>query len=471
MSGGGDRSGPKGFEIPDLDLPPPNPRASQSSLKAVAPSDSGRSPVSGSVRAGSSVVGDPSGTANLAGAELDLELEGPISRAPIPGRVERELPLTDDGFELDSVRAPPLQGLVVAPEGRANWPSGETPSREQLMLDPVEIRVLADYGAPPTFGPLQALYAIRVTRRKQALKMQLRRVERELAAVETARDARLAALAERLLPELSQSEAFRRVLSPLSELDTLANERGRALSTANAEQSAELGRLDAELAAIQGELAAERAAKTELAQALEAREIAFHRVEARQKRCFIEIRGIEQQAAQRLGPEGGEMPPDLFALLKPLKAQAEALRPELEQSRAAFDASRAEDETRARKVRELEKRASEVERKKSQLGERFRRQLDVRQEGVGEAKAQRQKLLADVGRAVLASRGGVSVDEPTLENLRQAETSVLELVKKSELCVHALDACDNAKVKSGFAWILGACALIAAYLAYRNLSA
>lgn len=469
MSGGGDRSGPKGFEIPDLDLPPPNPRASQSSLKAVAPPDSGQSRVSGTARA-SSPVGDDFGGSNLPLATLDLELEAPISRAPVPGRIERELPLADDGFELDSVRAPPLQGLVVAPEGRANWPSGETPSREQLLLDPVEIRLLADYGTPSTIGPLQALYAVRVTVRKQALKTQLRRVERELAAVETARDARLAALAERLLPELSQSEAFRRVLAPLSEVDTLANERGRALSATNAEQATELERLDAELAAIRNELESERAAKTKLAQALEAREVAFRRVEARHKRCFIEMRGIEQQAAQRLGPEGGEMPPDLFALLKPLKAQAEALRPELEQTRAAFDAAQREDEASGRKVRELERRASEVERKKGQLGERFRRQLEVRKEGVGEAKAQRQKLLADVGRAVLASRGGVSVDENTLENLRQAEASVLELVKKSELYVHALDACDNDKVKSGVAWILGACALVAAYVAYRNFS-
>jgi hypothetical protein len=62
------------------------------------------------------------------------------------------------------------------------------------------------------------------------------------------------------------------------------------------------------------------------------------------------------------------------------------------------------------------------------------------------------------------------VDEATLESLRHAEAAVLELVQKSELHLHAVDAFDKDKVKSGFAWILGASALVGAYLAYRNFS-
>jgi hypothetical protein len=428
--------------------------------------------VSGTARTASPALADELSEAALHGpSSLDLELEAPISRAPAVVAKTQSAAFTDDGFELDSVRAPPLgAGLAVAPEGRANWPTGVSPARERLALDPLEIRVLADFGEAPSLGPQNAVYALRVMFRKNTLKTQLRRVEQELSAAESARDAQLAELAERLMPELSGSPAFREALRPLADVDSLAKDRGRALEATNAEQAAEISRFDEELSAIARDIASEVTARSELARGLEANEQALRRVEARQKRCFIEMRGIEQQAAQRLGPEGGEMPPDLCALLAPLKTQAAALQPELEQARAAYDASRAQDDVHARAIKAHESRKSEFERKKSQLTQRFQRQIDVRQQGLGEVTNKRQSALADLGRAVLAARGGVTVDERTLETLRGADSAVLELAKKSELHLHALDACDNDKVNSGLAWILGVAALLGAYIAYRSLS-
>jgi hypothetical protein len=468
MSGQGDRPGPKGFEIPDLDLPPP--RASQSSLKAVIPPDSGRSPVSGTARATAPLADELSDLALTGPSSLDLELEAPISRAGAAAGIVTGAQFAEDGFELEPVRARTQAPLVVAAEGRANWPMGVTPARESLVLDPVEVRVLADFGAPPAISPLNAVYAVRVMLRKNALKAGLRRAERELAEAEATRDARLAELAEQKLPELSKSDTFRRALQPLADIDTRANDRTRALAAANDEQSAGIGQLDAEVAAIQRDLETEHAARAKLATELAACEQSFRRVEARHKRCFIEMRAIEQQAAQRLGPAGGEMPADLFEKLAPLKAQAEALRPELEQARAAYEAAKRQDEAHARAIKGHESRKAEFERKKSQLGDRFRRQLDTRQQGVGEVTAQRRAALADIGRLVLAARGGVSVDEGTLERLRESDATVLELARKSELHLHALDACDNDQVKSGLAWILAVFALIVALVVYRVVS-
>ena len=463
----GERKGPQGFEIPDLDLPPP--RASQSSLKAVVPPESGRGPTSGTARASTPRIEDDL-EASLGSASLALELEGPISAAgaSVARGFTQEEQFENDGFELDSVRAPPLPGLVVAPEGRDNWPTGLTPAREQIQLDPLEVRLLADYGEPPSLGPLNTVYAVRVTLRKRALKTELQKVEHQLLLAESARDAQIAELAQRKLPELERSDTFRRLLAPLGEIDSLANERGRALSATNAEQSAEVGRLDAELSAIQRDLDAQLAAQNELTSSLESREQTFRRVEARHKRYFIEMRAIEQQAAQRLGPAGGEMPEDLHAQLAPLKAQADALRPELDGARAAYEGSLSELEARKRASKELEQRARDVERKKSQLRDRYQRQLSERQQGVGEASAKRQNLLAEVGRAVLAARGGVDVDEPTLERLRAGQTEVFALVKKSELYLKALDSCDDEKVKSGFSWIIGTLALLTLWLVYRS---
>ena len=102
-----------------------------------------------------------------------------------------------------------------------------------------------------------------------------------------------------------------------------------------------------------------------------ARDHSVRRVDARYKRTFIDMRAIEQQAAQRLGAAGGEMPADLHAQLVPLKAQADALKPELDGARAAVDGSRAELEARQKTSKALEQRAREIEKKKTQLRERY----------------------------------------------------------------------------------------------------
>lgn len=465
MSGSGERPGPKRFEIPDLELPPANPRASQSALRAVVAPDSGKASVSGATSSPLRV--ENAFEAEVGFVALDLELDGPISLTTSTAHFVSGAQFSDDGFELDSVQAPPLPGLTVAPEGRANWPTGVTPSRETLALDLLEVRLLADYGATPAFGPLAVVYALRVALRQRALAARLRDLEKQLLLAERARDTLLAALAERALPELERSEAFRRVLEPLSEVQSLTNERGRALSATSAEHAAELGRLDAEISTESAELARERAASAELAGLLAAREHTFQRVEARHKRCFIEMRAIEQQAAQRVGPAGGEMPAELFAKLAPLQAQVEALRPELEQARTAYESTRAELELRGRQQKQREQKALDLERKKRQVGERYRPVLSARQQGLGEAAAHRRNLLADVGRSVLATRGGVSVDEPTLEGLRQADSQVSALVKQSELHLRALDASDRDKVKSGFTWLALAAVALCAYVASR----
>jgi hypothetical protein len=186
----------------------------------------------------------------------------------------------------------------------------------------------------------------------------------------------------------------------------------------------------------------------------------------RHKRCFIEIRAIEQQAAQRLGPAGGEMPAELCAKLASLEAQTGAARAELEQARVAYEATRGELEMRNRTRKQLEANLSALTRKKQQAGARYRPELSVRQQGLGEAAAKRLNLLADVGRAVLAARGGVSLDEPMLESLRQADSQVLALIKQSELHLRALDAHDGNQVRSGFTWLTAAAAGACAYIAY-----
>jgi hypothetical protein len=87
---------------------------------------------------------------------------------------------------------------------------------------------------------------------------------------------------------------------------------------------------------------------------------------------------------------------------------------------------------------------------------------------LSDVEGKRRAALADVGRAVLASAGGIPVAPERLKALSQADAEVAILAKRSELHVRALDSASDAHVKSGFAWIGALLALLAGYLAYRS---
>ena len=80
---------------------------------------------------------------------------------------------------------------------------------------------------------------------------------------------------------------------------------------------------------------------------------------------------------------------------------------------------------------------------------------------------QRHGALAEVARAVLASRGGVRVPEATLAALRAHDGRVAAQAKRLETHLRALDAQDHERVRQGVILALSALGLVVLAIALK----
>ena len=437
------RKNEPGFEIPDLDLPPPKPSASQARLAAVRFTESGereRAPA----RPGLSEL--------PAGPPLDLDLNSPISSVKGSDMPAHEV-VGRAGFQLDSM-LPEVAGITVAPEGRANWPSGVSEDRSLLEFDRKQVQALARYGSPSSIGALNVFYALRVFGQRRRLRRELAQCEAALARAESSRDDLLARMAADKREELAASPSFQRFVQALGEIDVQGSAHSKRQDATSEERASELNRLDAELALVLPEFQKAESALNELSAVQADREQTLQRLEARHKRGFIEQRALEQR--------GGE--PEQAARIR---AQQSALLPQLEAAKAAYTSTLRELEVRAQTQRELRYRVNEIERKKRDVRARFEQRLDVGRKESGATESRRRRALADLGRAVLAARGGVSIEPNVLARLRDADGAVSRALAESEMRVRALDACDRDKLALGYSWLWAILAALVAIVCYR----
>lgn len=439
------RDGKPVFEIPDLDLPPPKPSTSQARLTAVRLNESGeraRAPVT-------------TGLSELPeGPALDLDLSAPIS-----GGHSSDLPAHEvvgrAGFQLESM-LPEVVGITVAPEGRANWPTGVTSDRALLEFDWNQVQALAKYGAPSSIGALNVFYALRVFNQRRRLRRELVHCEGELARAEAARDELLARLTYDKREELSARPEFRRLLEPLAEIELQGGAHDKLQKVSEQEQSVELNRLDAEVGLLLPELHDAESALKQLCAVQAEREQSLLRLEARHKRSFIELRALEQRG----GPAHD---------VERVRAEQHASLPELEAAKTAYQATLAELEVRSKEQRELRFRIGELERKKRDARARHEQRVAASNKQRGAFASRHVRALGDVGRAVLATRGGVTVDASVIARLREADAAVARALSESEMRVRALDACDRDKLSTGYAWLWASVFVLFALAAYRSL--
>jgi hypothetical protein len=473
-----DREQPKGppappasaFEVPDLDLGALPPR-SVSSPSAASPNSARPASAKQPLHAPSDVAPNMFDDDAFSSGSAAIELSDAVSSSSTPvAYMGGEIDL---GFGDDFGYGPPstsgIQSVRRAP-GREPWPSGKPLLAEQVSVDPVEVQQLAAYGPAPGTPLLAPLYTYRVLVRRRALGQRLRQAEAEYAAADAERELALAGLAEQLRPELERSESFRRLLEPLVPVDQLAGERGRALASSNAEHAAKLAGYDSELgklsAALSGELTLE-AGQQQLVDALEANN---KRAEAKLKRVQIEARAVQQLLQQKLGPQGGPIPPEEQRQLAELEQRATALQPEVEQTRTELAQGQAAlSEVRAR-IETLRRTERQLTRQKQALGKEFGKELAQRHRGLSEAESRRRKALAEVGVAVLAAGGSVAVPAQLIDALRAADRHAEQLQRAALTARAALSAYDLRRYKQGFIVVLVALGLLALWLAFKVLA-
>jgi hypothetical protein len=341
-----------------------------------------------------------------------------------------------------------------------HWPTGHAPARDQLAIDALELRLLANYGEPPKNAYSTPAYAFRVFARQRELKATLGQLEAERARADAERESVLAELARTVRPDTVRSEPFQRLVAPLVELEQVASARGHALTSVNAELAAQAKALDTELATINEQLVGEQARERDARRRYDDCEAAAKRAEAKLKRVHIEIRAVTEVAKQKLAPHAGSLAETEAGELAALKQRADAAQPEVEQTKADLQRAKVVLDQASALVGTARQSERLVGRKKRALVAHYQHELDLRGRGLSESQEQERAALADLGRAVLAAGGSVPVPEAWLERVRSASQRADGLLLRSEMQRRALDAYDRAQVLQGVRLTLTALALV-----------
>ncbi|MEO8901427.1 MAG: hypothetical protein ABI488_06900 [Polyangiaceae bacterium] len=412
------------------------------------------------------------------GSSLSIEL----NQHATPGVVDFGSSVNFDapgGFELEPSGPPiahdsvPHSGLTrradpdSTAQASAGWPTGRAPDAEALIIDPLEIAILADYGSAPHSAHLTPAYAYRVFARQRELKQQLASLYAERDRAELEREATLAELARTVRAAAQQIDAFRRFFTPLVELEQVASQRGQALSSVNAELGAHSAHFDAELTQIAEQIMAQQAVEQEAARILSEREQLAQRAGAKLQRVRIEIRAVTHVAEQKLGAQGGQVPEPEASQLVSLRQRAETIQPEVTLALAERDQAKlglGQARSRLTALRQAERVAG---RKKQAVGERYHKELHARSAGLDESETQKRAALAELGRAVLASRGGVPVEGSWLARVRVSSERADRLILKCEALRRALDAYDRTRVTQGVRLACTALALLVVLLVLK----
>lgn len=403
--------------------------------------------------------------------DLELEAPAPSKRpAPVSSRQAPAAPqlpqISLDGLDgdddFDLIQSGSSVGLSLGhdpltPERHVEtieWPRGRTPGSDQLSIDAREVALVADYGAAPVNMVLTPLYAFRVFSRRKPLQRAVAEHHTALANAELERDQQLMQLAMQLRPVLEAHDAFKRALGPVREVERLAGERSAALSQADSGFRDQMAKFDAELAGLRESESRARAVATEREATKNACEGELRRVEAKHQRVQIEMRGVMDLARQKLGPSGGELPPDLAAKLAELQGREAAIAPDLAQAKAKHDAATTALRDAEAETQRTLAQIRQIDRQKASAGNTLGKQLHERAAGVSEAEKQLRDALAEVARAVLGARGAVPVADATLSELLKHDKLVSERATRLETHVRALDSYDRERVKQGVIIVL-----------------
>jgi hypothetical protein len=344
-----------------------------------------------------------------------------------------------------------------APSMRA-WPDGKTPEPGSVEIAPSQIEQLCSWGESPAHWWQAIIYAFLVYQGQRQLRDQARPVGRELNQAETRRDECLAHLAMTLRDSVEREDSLNSareaVNAALAEQQQLAEQQ----RSAEASLSSETLALNEAMAKSEADLDELNKQVTHFRVQSDEAEIALKREQARLQRLGIEQRNLEQP-----GPQGTPA----RARLEELAEQAEAMLPRIDlaqtsanSARAALDATASAIKEKSSHVRELQRRKELVVRA---LSSQSRRVVQV----TDGANERQRKALADLGRAILAARGRIAVDDTALVEIARHDEAVATIWRRQQVYSLALASFDQAAVRRGTRLAIGLLALVLVLFVWR----
>lgn len=387
---------------------------------------------------------------NSAAAELDfgfdLEPIAGAALAPSPGAASSRGAVPAAG-------AASLRGRSVRPTPQRSdlpWPVGTTPHPDDLAVDLAGVRQLAGFGDPPGSFLGSPVYALRVALRRRALRSLERDAAAELRRAESARDDVLVEVARECRAQLEANDRYGSLAREFIAHERLIEEHKAALAEAEAGLHALATDIDAQLEAVERE----RASALEQLQGRERDgaelEAQLSRVAAQAKRLDIERRALLDVARRKLGPQGGELPPEISGPLGELDARTAALAPELAEHQRRVSAGQTRLGEARRELELIDAKARRLSAQKTmQLAER-QAERQRRAQVLSEAHSAERAALVAVAQAVLGMKGHVGVDEARLVALRELDARVTRAAERLQQVRLGQHAFDSGAVHNGY---------------------
>lgn len=474
MTSGQQGDGPPGFDIPDLDLDVPA-RQPRSGTAPAAPNASPQPPASGprapAPAAPAPAAPGPADPADYFGSGMfeadaggdSLELGTPGgSAAPSPGGAQDYFGAgtfdDDDDFDTfehgasldiaDGIPGGGVAGVQIA--SGESWPTGRTPEPDAIRIDEVEVRLTADYGDAPSGYVTAPMYALRVFQRRRVLEPALRDARQEQEKAEAQRDEILADVVRSLRSTLEADDRMRQLLTPIAQLEQVIEERSAGLAGTNAEYDQRVQQLQSQEQQIRAQVDVKRKQEAELAAKVAEHEQVFRKADAMHKRIHIEIRAIQQAVQQRQQQGGAGATPAETQRLAELQANVPTAKAEADQKKAELDAVQRPLDAVRKELGTLDGQLRSLDAQRRQLDEAFQKQMGVRSEALESARKELRDALAEAARGLLATRGGIAVDDATLDRIRTADQEVARRATNTEKFFRAVDLYDREAVKRGY---------------------
>ncbi len=334
-----------------------------------------------------------------------------------------------------------------ADEG-ARWPSGRSPDPATLRPDEVEMALAADYGPPPTAVWMTPIYAVRVFARQRALRPIVAEKKAALDRAEIARDEHVMDAVQAVRAHMETDENLRRMLAPVHERETVANQRKDAVASTNADYSERIAQIDARQQEHEAHLSQKRAEERRHADVVAVAEEPHRKAVIHFKRLQIELRSLNQ-VAQNAAKTGGSLAPDHTAKVQHFDAQARDVKAQVDALAAEVDVARAPLLAVQKEISGLERALRDLATQRRGLDAEFAKQMGARSAGLDAATRELREAFAQVGRSLLATRGAVAIPETHLEAIRAGDEAVLRASLDLELHLRAIDSCDHDLVKRG----------------------
>ncbi|MBW2524091.1 MAG: hypothetical protein JRI23_07945 [Deltaproteobacteria bacterium] len=352
--------------------------------------------------------------------------------------------------------AAPSSAGQPAPPSSAAFEALPTPDQAAVVA-------LADYGEQPPNIVGVVPYAIKVLRRRPALRRLLadRRAQHDQILLECR--TRYASMLDQLRRDHPDNEAIALRAKALEQTDMLLQERSAQLQQAERQTAAQVAAVDQEMSGMERDRAALEQERRKAKTAFDGRAEQRDRAKALVKRADIQLRALHEAARQAAGKGAKFAPPEHAKRIAAADAKRAELAHALEQHQAAFDEAQKTLRVHQAALREIDRRMAEVRSKRRGVEQAGSQKEALQAQGVKLAELEKLEKCEQAIKQLLAERHTALTDD-LREEIHGLDARIRTSLLDVETHRQAVDAYDRPSVRNGVILLVLAAAVVIAVL-------